>query len=190
MEGKKLGNISEPEPVNLIVGMLSSILEVFNVAETELEIKYGVIDKKSDIIPFTFTNYYNAEMGNNLARKFLSFKGLIKPEDIADIKIWTNNLEARISEGMRFNVKRAINLDPGYICKSKLVLATTKDYSHRIYLERGIFAEVTLQYHRSSFEPQSWTYCDYKTREYLEFFNKVRNEYLDKLNLSFKSKEK
>lgn len=180
-----MGKISEPERVNLIIGMLSSIPEVFNIVETELEDKYGIIDRKSDIIPFTFTNYYNVEMGDNIVRKFLSFKGLIRPEDITDIKIWTNNLEDKISGEKWFNVKRTINLDPGYVCKSKLILATTKDYSHRIYLKRGIFAEVTLRYHRSSFEPQSWTYCDYKTREYLEFFNKVRDEYLNKLNLSF-----
>lgn len=178
-----MAKICKPEPVNLIVGMLSSCPEVFGNAESELENHYGPIDIKSNLIPFTFTDYYNAEMGDDIIRKFLSFKNLIMPENIASIKIETNNLETNISNNEKYNVTRAINLDPGYVCKSKLILATTKDYSHRIYLQNGIFAEVTLQYHSRprSYRPQTWTFRDYKTDEYIRFFNEVRATYVNKL---------
>ncbi|MGR3177415.1 MAG: DUF4416 family protein [Candidatus Anammoxibacter sp.] len=182
-----MGKICETEPVNLIVGMLSSIPEVFKIAESALENVYGPIDIKSELIPFTFTDYYKTETGDNISRKFLSFKELIDPESIASIKIDTNNLETKISGEKkynvpRYNVPRIINLDPGYICNSKLILATTKDYSHRIYLQKGIFAEITLQYHSKfkSYKPQPYTFPDYRTDEYIDFFNEVRTCYINK----------
>lgn len=178
-----MGKISEPEQVNLVVGMLSSIPDVFEIAELELENRYGPVDLRSNFIPFTFTDYYQSEMGDNIIRKFLSFKDLIKPESIASIKTDTNNLETKISGDKKYKVDRTINLDPGYICESKLILATTKDYSHRIYLQKGIFAEITLQYHSSfrSYKPQPWTFPDYRTDEYIRFFNDVRTTYIDKI---------
>ena len=177
-----MGKICETEPVNLIVGMLSSLPEVFKIAESELEKHYGPIDIKSELIPFTFTEYYKAETGNDISRKFLSFKELIDPENIASIKIETNNLETKISSDEKYNVPRIINLDPGYICNSKLILATTKDYSHRIYLQKGIFAEITLQYHNrfKSYKPQPCTFPDYRTDKYIDFFNEVRTCYINK----------
>lgn len=178
-----MGKICEPEPVNLVIGMLSSLPEVFEIAESALENCYGPIDIRSQSIPFVFTDYYKAEMGDNIIRKFLSFKELIEPESIASIKIHTNNLETKISGKMGHKVIRPINLDPGYICKSKLILATTKDYSHRIYMQKGIFAEITLQYRGSlrSYKPQQWTFPDYRTDEYIGFFNEVRASYINKL---------
>ncbi len=178
-----MGKITTPEPVNLIVGMLSSTPETFGVAESTLEDIYGPIDFKSDIIPFTFTDYYTEEMGENIKRKFLSFEKLIDPEALAAIKIKSNDLETEISAGNKFNVQRAVNLDPGYLCKSKLILASTKDYSHRIYLQNGIFAEITLSYQNKakSYTPLQFTFNDYKTREYLDFFNKVREIYSKKM---------
>lgn len=179
-----MGKIREPEPVNLIIGMLSSIPDVFDIVESKLESCYGAIDIRSKLIQFTFTNYYEQKMGGNISRKFIGFKNLIEPGDIATIKIHTNKLEEEITSSGSYDVSRAVNLDPGYICKSKLILATTKDYSHRIYLQKGILAEITLQYHSkiSSYQHQSWTFPDYRTMEYIEFFNNVRKVYLIKLN--------
>ncbi|MEK7225507.1 MAG: DUF4416 family protein, partial [Bacteroidota bacterium] len=121
----------------------------------------------------------------NISRKFIGFKNLIEPGDIAAIKIHTNKLEEEIGSVGSYDVSRAVNLDPGYICKSKLILATTKDYSHRIYLQKGIFAEITLKYNSksSSYQYQPWTFPDYRTWDYIEFFNNVRNGYLTKLRI-------
>ncbi len=168
--------------VNLIVGMLSSGSDedLFEMAETKLEKKFGPIDLASGAIPFNFTDYYKEEMGTDIRRKFISFERLIKPDRIAPIKVFTNRMEEDFS-AMRLSAGRPINLDPAYIGGGKLVLATTKDNAHRIFLEEGIYAEVALRYVGGRFVPLPWTYFDYKSKEYLEFFSRVRELYLDKL---------
>lgn len=185
-----MGEIKEPQPVNLIIGMLTSIEELFDVVEAALKKEYGAIDLKSDIILFNFTDYYQAEMGSNLQRSFFSFDKLIMPDRLADIKLWTNQFEEDMATlllspplqgGERRGSSRPINLDPGYISEAKLVLASTKDFSHRIYLKKGIYAEVTLQYRNERYESLPWTFPDYRTQQYQQFFLKVRNLYKKKL---------
>ena len=175
-----MGIISKPEPVNLIIGLLSGIPDTFETAEAELEKRYGPIDLKSDLIPFTRTKYYESEMGNNIIRKFIGFKELIDPVTLASIKIVSNDLECQISGNNRYNLDRAINIDPGYLCKSRIILASTKDFSHRIYLRDGIFAEVTLMYNSKgrTYKHLQWTFPDYRTTEYISFFNSARVLYV------------
>ncbi|MGR3310377.1 MAG: DUF4416 family protein [Candidatus Brocadiales bacterium] len=182
-----MGEIKEPRSVNLIIGMLTSIEELFDVTGAALEKEFGAIDLKSDIIPFNFTDYYRAEMGSNLQRRFFGFDKLIMPDSLADIKLWTNRFEEGQStlpsqEGRWRGVSRPINLDPGYISEAKLVLASTKDFSHRIYLTKGIYAEVTLKYLNSGrYESLPWTFPGYRTQQYQQFFLKVRGRYREKL---------
>ena len=158
------------------MGMISGEVNLFDEVEKRLSQKFGVVDFKSPVLPFQHTHYYEAEMGSNLKRKFMSFQGLIEAAEIGEIKLFTNQLEQDFLHPD--TAGRRINLDPGYLTLSKLVLASTKDYQHRIYLGRGIFAEVTLRYKKGEgFEPWAWTYPDYKTREYLEIFNRLREIY-------------
>jgi len=113
-------------------------------------------------------------MGKNLSRKFISFKHLIDPERLVSIKLFTNKLEEKFL--WPGSSRRKINIDPGYLTLSKLILATTKDFSHRIYLGSGIYAEVTLRYLKNKgFQPWEWTYPDYRSKEYLEIFNQLRS---------------
>ena len=116
-------------------------------------------------------------MGSPLYKFFVSFERLIPREEIARIKLETNELEEEFSEDGR----RRVNIDPGYVAEAQLVLPTTKGYSHRIYLNSGIFAEVTLIYEGKSFRPLEWTYPDYRSQLAIEFFNRVREGYLRKL---------
>lgn len=169
-----MGKIRPVKPVKLITGIIFNQIELLDKIKNVLEKRFGKIDLESELFPFDKTNYYEEEMGKNLKRKFLSFEELIKPDTIAEIKLYTNKLEKRFSIGD----KRQINLDPGYITDSKLVLATTKNYYHRIYLKKGIYAEVTLYYKDKSFCYFDTTYPDYRTPEYIEFFNRVRGIYL------------
>lgn len=174
-----MGKIKEVKLVKLIVGMIAGREELFELAQTELSSKFGMIDYKSEILPFVHTDYYEKEMGKELRRKFVSFQEPISPEELSKIKIFTNQLEEKFS----LQDNRQINLDPGYLSLSKLVLATTKDYSHRIYLREGIYAEVTLYYQDKTFKPYPWTYPDYKTREYREVFSQIRQIYLEQWNI-------
>ncbi len=176
-----MGQITTPHPVKLFVGMLAARTDLFEISQAELAGKFGPIDAVGEVLPFDFTDYYEAEMGPGLMRKFIGFERLINPKELVPAKLFANDLEERIAE--RFGSRRRIiNLDPGYVSLSKLVLASTKDYSHRVYLGDGIFAEVTLHFARGRFNPWPWTYPDYKTDAYCRFFEAIRKQYRDALN--------
>lgn len=166
-------NPKQPTRAKLIVGLISPQELKFSKALKLLEQKYGPIDLKSSVMGFTHTNYYEKEFGSNLKRIFLSFKKLTDIKNLHKSKLHTQKIEKRLSS----KFKRRVNIDPGYITLGKLVLFTTKNYTHRIYLNRGIYAEVTLKFEGNSFTPWPWTYPDYRTKEYIEFFNKVRELY-------------
>lgn len=174
-----MGKPRRHPPVKLICGMISAHEELFEKASRLLQERFGEIDLKSEVMPFDHTDYYAKEMGEGLKRLFVSFSRLIPPESLAEIKLFTNGIESMFLKPGTEN--RMINLDPGYVAPNKLVLATTKDYAHRIYLGKGIFAEVTLKFYNGSFRPWEWTYPDYRTEGYIEFFNRVRRIYLDQL---------
>jgi len=129
-----------------------------------------VIDIKSDIIDFDFTTYYNPEMGDNLKRQWVSFKTLLNPDRLADIKIMTNDIESSLTK----ENKRIINIDPGYLTLANVILASTKDFSHRIYLSKGIYAEVTTIYKKDGFIKLPWTYPDYLCPTATNFMIKAR----------------
>lgn len=172
--------------MKLVLGMISTEESLFTQAEDRVTQRWGEIDFRSQTLLFQSTHYYEEEMGSNLKRKFLSFESLINPGQIIQAKLFTIKLE---EEFLYLNSpRRRLNLDPGYISLSKLVLATTKDYQHRIYLGKGIYAEVTLKYRRDKgFQPWGATYPDYRRTEYLNIFNYVRQIYhqqLRKRNLS------
>jgi len=164
-------------PVKLIAGFIYKSEDILNKAESLLEKKFSKIDFKSQPLDFIHTDYYREEFGDNLKRKFISFQRLIQPALLARIKNATNKIEKRLSRENR----RQINIDPGYISQGKLVLATTKDYRHRIYLGKGIFAEVTLYYQDGDFRAWDWTYPDYKTKDYIRIFNKIRKLYAEQI---------
>jgi hypothetical protein len=134
----------------------------------------GAVEDQTPIFDFSFTDYYEQEMGGGLKKMFLSFVKCIHPGDLAEIKLRTNQIEEQWSVDSR----RSINLDPGYITGAKLVLASTKDFAHRIYLSDGIYGDVQLQYRHNRFHTSHWTYPDYQTELALSFFNRVRERYV------------
>lgn len=139
---------------------------------------FGPADFESPVTDFTHTDYYKDEMGAGLKRQFLSFAKLLDMKGLCDVKLKTNNLEKKFAR----SGKRTVNIDPGYIDLAKLVLFSTKDYTHRIHLDKGIYAEVTLFYKDKSFTAWPWTYPDYKTDGYIGLFNDIRDIYKAKLS--------
>lgn len=164
--------------VKLIMGFIFKEEDILNKAKLYLENRFGKIDFESKALPFRYTAYYEKEFGSDLKRKFVTFQKLIFPENLATIKIATNMIEDRLSTSKGC---RLINIDPGYIDLAKLILASTKDYKHRIYLKQGIFAEVTLFYQKGSFRSWQWSYPDYRTSEYVAIFNHIRGIYAQQL---------
>lgn len=171
-----MGRSKQPEKVKLIIGLLFTDTGIFCKAKKALEKRFGAVDFESNLLDFIHTDYYKDEMGGKLKRKFLSFKRKLDPKDIYKAKVITNSIEKNF---LRFD-KRLINIDPGYLNLGKLVLLSTKDYSHRIYLNGGIYAEVTLFYKDGAFQPWPWTYPDYKSEAYRAIFNSIRQLYKEK----------
>lgn len=168
-----MGTAKFNPPVKLIAGFIFSDRLALESALRSLERKFGLVDFKSPVLDFTHTSYYEKEMGKDLKRLFVSFSKLIPPETLPSVKLFTNKIERKLS---RNNLRR-VNIDPGYLDLSKLILATTKDFRHRIYLNRGIYAEITLYFQKDSFTSWEWTYPDYRTKEYLDIFNCIRQNY-------------
>jgi hypothetical protein len=202
--------LHEPRPVKLIIGVLAANEVALAAAIKAVSAKFGRIDLTSDVWPFTQTDYYRDETGPNILRQFVSVERLIDPGRLAKIKRITNKLEQNLaislhviasevkqSQFLDINrlprrpdkpgllamtpLPRPVNLDPGFIEPSKLVLATTKNYSHRIYIGHKMFAEVTLIYEKGIWRDFDWTYPDYRQPGYQDFFTKVRTRLLEQL---------
>lgn len=161
------------EDVCLICGMLTAFPTLFERAGQAMSQRFGCVSCESDIVPFDFTDYYRPQMGEHIQRKFVAFERPFDPAALPDVKLWAGELEGQLA-GPEFPVPRPINLDPGYVTHAKLVLATTKDHAHRIYLRDGIYAEVTLTFVDGAFRALPWTYPDYRTEAYRRFFKRVR----------------
>lgn len=172
-----MGIIKPHLPVKFIAAITYSpqapLEEIFH----RLETLFSEIDLRSEVYPFDFSEYYTDEMGTNLTKQMVAFRRLLPAESLPDFKMATNTIEADYS----LNHNRRVNIDPGYICAAKLVLATTKDYDHRVYLGRGIFGDVHLRYRKKQFRVNEWTYPDYRQDHILEFFETVRETYLKQL---------
>lgn len=176
-----MGQPKAPGPAKLFIAMLASDPSMFEICSGRLRHEYGPVDMESMVSPWEFTDYYAREMGRGLLRKFIFFDELISPDRLASIKNLTNELEIETSIKSSGEKRRKINLDPGYLTEAKVVLASTKDYYHRLYIGENIYAEVALRYRGSSFEPLEHTYPDYRTKEYIQMFNEARELLRNKL---------
>lgn len=165
---------STPRPVKLIVSIISKDESIINFAAADLSQSYGRIDFMSKLLPFNKTTYYQAEMGRNLMRRFITFEKLLAADSLPDIKRWTDGLESRHKDD---EGNRRVNLDPGYMSLYHMILATNKKYSHRPYLRDGVSADLTLIYRRKSFQSLEWTFPDYGSAEIIEIMNRLRERY-------------
>jgi len=169
----------EPTPVLYFLAVTEKERGFFqSCLKGDFEEDLGMVLKVGPTFNFSlFTSYYEKEMGSPLWKSFYAFEKLRGPEFLIDLKHLCYALERKTStpEG-----KRVVNLDPGYLNLSKVILSTFKDYSHRIYLGRCVFGEVTLIYRDKTFQSLPWTYPDYQESEVIDFFNEVRNLYKER----------
>lgn len=168
-----MGTTTRHPSVKLVIGLIAADARIFDTATAILKRNFGPLDFESSVISFDLTDYYKEEFGSHLKRKFICFKKLIPPDKLAGIKILTNKIERQLASGK----KRTINIDPGYLDLAKLVLASTKNFYHRVYIGKNIFAEITLSYQNKDFRTWEWTYPDYRSQEYIEIFKKIRDLY-------------
>jgi hypothetical protein len=173
-----MGEATQFLPEKLVMAVLISRPQREKELLDILSEKWGPSDLCSQTMPFTYTDYYDKEMGSGIQRFFVSFRRLVDPAQIAEIKLQTNRIEERFREGEA----RKVNIDPGLLCLSRFVLVTTKESAHRIPLASGIYAEVTLLYHKGGFRPLEWTYPDYRSPQYLTILNEIRGLYKTQTN--------
>jgi len=155
-------------------GVMYSDERVYEAARATLEEKIGRLWRESPVFPFDFTRYYEREMGPGLLKRFISFAGIPDRGRLAELKILTNQIEGDFVQDGR----RRVNIDPGYVTPHNVVLATTKEFPHRVYIGRGIFAEVTMTFRRSEPRFFPWTYPDYRTDTARAFFMTLRRDVL------------
>lgn len=167
-----------PRPVKLVVSILCGEEGFDKAAITHLAERFDSPDFVSEALPFDFTDYYAAEIGATLFRRMISFKNLISPDDLPDIKLLSNDIESRLA---RPDGTRRVNIDPGYISLWHLVLATCKPFAHRPYLRKGVYADLTLIYRRGSFTPLEWTFPDYRSDMMIALLNGLRDRYYRQL---------
>ncbi len=167
----------EPDHVKLISSLFSPNKEFIESAIDQLTDFFGPVDWISPELIFDRTKYYAREMGRPLFRRFVSFEALVPSDYIVEVKLISNKVEQQyLHEG-----NRKINIDPGYISPERLILATGKNYIHRVYLSKGIFADLTLIFERGGFRPLEWTYPDYAVPDVIEALNSVREQYMKQL---------
>jgi hypothetical protein len=160
-------------PHRLVMGVLVSQQEMIPLVKERLIERYGPILDSTEPKPFTYTDYYDDEMGGKPLRFYQSFAPLIDPSRLSAIKRETNALEAEFAQ----DGGRRVNLDPGLLGQANLVLATTKNRAHRIPLSEGIYAELTLMYANKQFKSFPWTYADYTSEEVKLLFASWREQY-------------
>lgn len=166
-------------PVKLFFSVFAAADSLLNDTIRRLSALYGAPDFLSPQLSFDYTDYYYPEMGEKLLRRFFSMEKLIRPEDLPDIKLVTNDLEKEWS----LNDRRRVNIDPGYLSLAHLILATGKGYTHRPYLRDGIYADLTLMYQGKKFCSLPWTYPDYADEKQLAMLCTIRARYLLQLKM-------
>jgi hypothetical protein len=174
-----MGEIRKNADVRLFAGIMWRPEGDWRSALEALALSYGDVDAAYGPIEFSWSDYYAEEMGEGLLKYYVVFREPIDRGRLPTIKIHTNELERQFS----LDGKRAVNIDPGYLAVDKFVLASTKDFYHRLYLSDGIFGEVTLHYRKSGrrsggFRFFSWTYPDYREPEFFKFLEAARSPLL------------
>ena len=163
-----------PRLAKLVIGIITIELKLIENLVVELASQFGQIDLVSSWMHFNYTSYYEPEMGSPLFRRVFAFKPLISQCDLSACKLATNKIEHHYSQ----NGRRQVNIDPGYMLRERFVLASGKNFSHRIYVGAGIYADLTLIYQKGSFQKLPWTYPDYSDDGMLKFLEQVRNKYI------------
>ena len=171
-----------PQPVKLICGLIASDRGDLDAAQAPLIEAFGPVDLVSEVWPFDLTDYYADQMGSPLVRQFVAFESLVTGDVLADAKLRTNAIEADFAARLGGLVARPINLDVGYITPAKLVLASMKNFAHRIYLSAGVYAEITMQFRDGAWRALEWTFPDYASGRYDAFLTEVRDRLNQALN--------
>lgn len=172
-----MGTVKAPPPVQYFAGLICNSRVSLEQVEVDLVALFGPIQERASAQPFSYSDYYEREMGKDLSRRFVLFAPLASREQLPELKLRTNEIELAHAVGGN----RQVNIDPGYVALEHVVLATTKGYAHRIFLRSGIFADLTLVFENGSYRGLPWTYPDYRSPETIRLLNQWRQRYKESL---------
>ncbi len=166
-------------PVKLICGVIfrEDNGALYEEVRRRLEAEWGRVDSESPAFPFDLTDYYQAEMGPGLVRRFISFADLVAPGTLPERKVRAIGIEEEMRRAAGA-AGRPVNVDPGYLTASALVMATAKDFAHRVPLAQGIYAHLEFLFTRTGVRTLDWTYPDLRRGPAQAFFRTVRDVYL------------
>jgi len=163
--------------VKFITAITFALQEISTDAVDILAAQFGDLESQSVVYDFNHSDYYESEMGPNLQKQFFSFNELMQMDQLIKRKRFAIAVENQFS----INGKRRVNIDPAYLELSKLVVATTKNYGHRIYLGQGIYGDVQLRFRNGEFVANEWTYPDYNSLPVISFLTQARDVYFRQL---------
>ncbi len=181
-----MGSARGHPPVKLLMALLTRDLQVMDEVERRLAREYGPVEDRSEVFLWTFPGPFRKEMGEDLKKRVLTFENLLPIEEFPKVKLFTNDLEWEYQEHLdKGRSRRIINLDPGYLTLSKVLLATTKNYAQNVYLSDGVYGELLLRYHQGTLRNLPWTYADYRSHLVHSFFMAARAKYHTQLKSRF-----
>lgn len=166
-----------PQPVKYFVAVLFGEPAVLPLTFEKVEAHFGPIDYQSKDYPFDQTDYYQKEMGQHLCRRLVTFTNLLSPAEVAAAKLHCNTIE----DELQIDGKRQVNLDIGYLDHNKIILASAKGLSQKIYLDQGIYADLVARYSHGRYQPFEWTFPDFKEGRYDVDLAIIRQRYLEQL---------
>jgi uncharacterized protein DUF4416 len=169
-----MGGVRPVEPVLFLTAVFSRYPQALDWAREKTAAAWGAVALASPRFVFDATDYYQPTMGPGIEKCFYVYETLADPALLVERKLAANAWEVEYARTAGHQEPRPLNIDPGYLTSAKLVLASTKDHAHRIYLARGIFAEVTLFYKDRQWQPRDWTFADYRRADYQAFFDSAR----------------
>jgi hypothetical protein len=169
--------IETVQPVKRFVAVLWSEPAGLECAVRLLIDAWGALDHAGPDHGFDVTDYYADEMGGSLRRRLFAFDPLMPPESLVDAKLLCNDLEARLAS----NGRRRVNLDTGYLDHNKVVLASVKYAGQKIYLARGIYADLVARFKQGRYQPFEWTFPDFRDGRYDQELVAIRQRYLAQL---------
>jgi len=161
-----------PAPARLVISSIFKDERILDAVLPLVSESVGELCPAGPLLAFDRTDYYHAEMGKPLFRRFFTAQTMVSRDALPKIKIRMEDIEREFSREGR----RSVNLDPGLLSLENFILATGKNFSHRVYLGEGVFADLTLIFQKGEYRPLPWTYPDYASPEIRHILKELRGD--------------
>ena len=176
--------LGKSSPAKFFFALAGGREEYLPEVEKRLISPVGALEFRSELYRFSdFSNYYDGEIGCPVWKYLFCVRELLSPEELAGIKLRAESLQEEYLAERGGRLCRNVNIDPGYVNGWQVVLSSVKNFTHRIYLGKGVYAETTLLFQKGGFQELPWTYADYQSEPVLSFLRRARDEWLSQTRM-------